>query len=82
MITKLYKYFIANLIWIVRPFKSLTLDLYMWLWLCDLWFPAPYSPSLHNDPRGTGEPVSNLRSCHYSPVFYLLDNGKNVSSPL
>nr|XP_055072389.1 syntaxin-binding protein 5-like isoform X7 [Misgurnus anguillicaudatus] len=36
---------------------------------------APYSPSLHNDPRGTGEPVSNLRSCHYSPVFYLLDNG-------
>ncbi|KAK7169046.1 hypothetical protein R3I93_005140 [Phoxinus phoxinus] len=35
---------------------------------------APYSPSLHNDPRGTGEPVSNLRSCHYSPVFYLLDN--------
>uniref|UniRef100_A0A9J7YX70 Syntaxin-binding protein 5-like n=1 Tax=Cyprinus carpio carpio TaxID=630221 RepID=A0A9J7YX70_CYPCA len=36
---------------------------------------APYTPSLHNDPRGTGEPVSNLRSCHYSPVFYLLDNG-------
>ncbi|XP_059417959.1 syntaxin-binding protein 5-like isoform X3 [Carassius carassius] len=35
---------------------------------------APYAPSLHNDPRGTGEPVSNLRSCHYSPVFYLLDN--------
>ncbi|XP_059355913.1 syntaxin-binding protein 5-like isoform X3 [Carassius carassius] len=35
---------------------------------------APYTPSLHNDPRGTGEPVSNLRSCHYSPVFYLLDN--------
>ncbi|TRY91851.1 hypothetical protein DNTS_027196 [Danionella cerebrum] len=35
---------------------------------------APYTPSLHNDPRGTGEPVSNLRPCHYSPVFYLLDN--------
>ncbi|XP_051762144.1 syntaxin-binding protein 5-like isoform X4 [Ctenopharyngodon idella] len=46
---------------------------------------APYSPSLHNDPRGTGEPVSNLRSCHYSPVFYLLDNvkgpGRKLSLP-
>ncbi|XP_068079552.1 syntaxin-binding protein 5-like isoform X16 [Danio rerio] len=46
---------------------------------------APYTPSLHNDPRGTGEPVSNLRSCHYSPVFYLLDNvkgpGRKLSLP-
>ncbi|XP_059417957.1 syntaxin-binding protein 5-like isoform X2 [Carassius carassius] len=46
---------------------------------------APYAPSLHNDPRGTGEPVSNLRSCHYSPVFYLLDNvkgpGRKLSLP-
>ncbi|XP_065107701.1 syntaxin-binding protein 5-like isoform X10 [Paramisgurnus dabryanus] len=41
---------------------------------------APYSPSLHNDPRGTGEPVSNLRSCHYSPVFYLLDNESRENS--
>ncbi|TRY91850.1 hypothetical protein DNTS_027196 [Danionella cerebrum] len=46
---------------------------------------APYTPSLHNDPRGTGEPVSNLRPCHYSPVFYLLDNvkgpGRKLSLP-
>ncbi|XP_016309720.1 syntaxin-binding protein 5-like isoform X3 [Sinocyclocheilus anshuiensis] len=46
---------------------------------------APYTPSLHNDPRGTGEPVSNLRSCHHSPVFYLLDNvkgpGRKLSLP-
>ncbi|XP_016325139.1 syntaxin-binding protein 5-like isoform X3 [Sinocyclocheilus anshuiensis] len=46
---------------------------------------APYTPSLHNDPRGTGEPVSNLRSCHYSPVFNLLDNvkgpGRKLSLP-
>uniref|UniRef100_A0A9J7ZNZ2 Syntaxin-binding protein 5-like n=1 Tax=Cyprinus carpio carpio TaxID=630221 RepID=A0A9J7ZNZ2_CYPCA len=41
---------------------------------------APYTPSLHNDPRGTGEPVSNLRSCHYSPVFYLLDNESRENS--
>ncbi|XP_052004807.1 syntaxin-binding protein 5-like isoform X1 [Xyrauchen texanus] len=46
---------------------------------------APFTPSLHNEPRGTGEPVSNLRSCHYSPVFYLLDNvkgpGRKLSLP-
>ncbi|XP_037395460.1 syntaxin-binding protein 5-like isoform X7 [Pygocentrus nattereri] len=36
---------------------------------------VPYPSSLHNDPRGTAEPVSNLRASHYSPVFYLLDNG-------
>ncbi|KAI4885911.1 hypothetical protein NFI96_008931, partial [Prochilodus magdalenae] len=35
---------------------------------------VPYPSSLHNDPRGTAEPVSNLRASHYSPVFYLLDN--------
>ncbi|KAM9486199.1 syntaxin-binding protein 5-like isoform 4-T4 [Clarias gariepinus] len=35
---------------------------------------VPYSSYVHNEPRGTPEPVSNLRASHYSPVFYLLDN--------
>ncbi|KAK1797726.1 hypothetical protein P4O66_008092 [Electrophorus voltai] len=35
------------------------------------------SSSAHTDPRGTAEPVCNLRASHYSPVFYLLDNGKS-----
>ncbi|KAL7881276.1 hypothetical protein AOLI_G00081240 [Acnodon oligacanthus] len=46
---------------------------------------VPYPSSLHNDPRGTAEPVSNLRASHYSPVFYLLDNvkgpGRKLSLP-
>ncbi|XP_037395461.1 syntaxin-binding protein 5-like isoform X10 [Pygocentrus nattereri] len=41
---------------------------------------VPYPSSLHNDPRGTAEPVSNLRASHYSPVFYLLDNESRENS--
>ncbi|XP_053482647.1 syntaxin-binding protein 5-like isoform X1 [Ictalurus furcatus] len=46
---------------------------------------VPYSSYVHNEPRGTAEPVSNLRASHYSPVFYLLDNvkgpGRKLSLP-
>ncbi|KAG9271182.1 syntaxin-binding protein 5-like isoform X1 [Astyanax mexicanus] len=46
---------------------------------------VPYPSSIHNDPRATAEPVSNLRASHYSPVFYLLDNvkgpGRKLSLP-
>lgn len=48
----------------------------MCVFVVALWFPVPYSSYVHNEPRGTAEPVSNLRASHYSPVFYLLDNGK------
>ncbi|GAA6081029.1 syntaxin-binding protein 5-like isoform X1, partial [Tachysurus ichikawai] len=40
----------------------------------------PYPSYVHNEPRGTVEPVSNLRTSHYSPVFYLLDNGKTITA--
>ncbi|XP_060784649.1 syntaxin-binding protein 5-like isoform X3 [Neoarius graeffei] len=46
---------------------------------------VPYSSYVHSEPRGTAEPVSNLRASHYSPVFYLLDNvkgpGRKLSLP-
>ncbi|KAB5576814.1 hypothetical protein PHYPO_G00202840 [Pangasianodon hypophthalmus] len=41
---------------------------------------VPYSSYVHNEPRGTAEPVSNLRASHYSPVFYLLDNESRENS--
>ncbi|XP_047671204.1 syntaxin-binding protein 5-like isoform X11 [Tachysurus fulvidraco] len=41
---------------------------------------VPYPSYVHNEPRGTVEPVSNLRTSHYSPVFYLLDNESRENS--
>ncbi|XP_046699854.1 syntaxin-binding protein 5-like isoform X9 [Silurus meridionalis] len=41
---------------------------------------VPYSSYVHNEPRGTPDPVSNLRASHYSPVFYLLDNESRENS--
>ncbi|XP_061092283.1 syntaxin-binding protein 5-like isoform X5 [Conger conger] len=41
--------------------------------------------SLHNDGRGAHEPVANVKTSHYSPVFHLLDNvrgpGRKLSLP-
>ncbi|MFT7799956.1 syntaxin-binding protein 5-like isoform X6 [Arapaima gigas] len=35
---------------------------------------APHPVSFHNDPRSLPEPVTSVKSSHYSPVLFLLDS--------
>ncbi|KAK3543519.1 hypothetical protein QTP70_023224, partial [Hemibagrus guttatus] len=82
-----------------RALLNFLITRYLWIWkganhppqvggyhLCVfVCIVVPYSSYVHNEARGTAEPVSNLRASHYSPVFYLLDNvkgpGRKLSLP-